>query len=181
MDFIGIAALGILTVYVGYVINKPEPLRITPQFLWNEQVGKTRSLQAKGDASMNTELIRRRTIQAVGRLDISKLKETRTQWGTATGAFETFMLSTVCPKNFCLPDLLLDGGGPTTEYCPLDGTYDGGNDKTELFCDQCHRVHCVKEVLYEGGNQVSEFCALDGDGVENLLDAGNQNTEVCRT
>jgi hypothetical protein len=95
MDFIGIAALGILTVYVGYVINKPEPVVLTP---WNEQVGKTRSLQAKGDASMNTELIRRRVIQAVGRLDYSKLKETRTQMGSTTGAFETFMLSNLYPS-----------------------------------------------------------------------------------
>jgi hypothetical protein len=136
MDFIGIAALGVLTVYVGYVINKPAPSAI-PQFVWNEQVGKTRSLQARGDASMNTELIRRRAIQASGRLDYSKLKETRTQWGTATGAFETFMLSTVCPLPS--PNVIYDGGGPADEFCPLndDGTgvaVDGGTHDTTL-CD----------------------------------------------
>jgi hypothetical protein len=116
MDFIGIAALGALTIYIGYVINKPEPIIATSP--WNEQIGKTRSLQAKGDASMNTEMIRRRAIQAVGRLDYSKLKETRTQWGSATGALETFMLSSVCPLPS--PNILYDGGGPTDEFCPLD-------------------------------------------------------------
>ena len=135
MDFIGITALGALTIYIGYVINKPQPLVSTTP--WNEQIGKTRSLQAKGDASMNTELIRRRAIQAVGRLDYSKLKETRTQMGSATGAFETFMLSTVCPLPS--PNILYDGGGPVDEFCPLNddgfgGPLDAGNHNTTL-CD----------------------------------------------
>jgi hypothetical protein len=84
---------------------------------------------------MNTELIRRRVIQAVGRLDYSKLKETRTQMGSTTGAFETFMLSTVCPLPS--PNILYDGGGPADEFCPLDDDgsgipLDGGTHNTSL-------------------------------------------------
>ena len=132
MDFIGIAALGALTIYIGYVINKPEAIVLTTP--WNEQIGKTRSLQAKGDASMNTELIRRRAIQASGRLDYSKLKETRTQWGSATGALETFMMSSLCPLPS--PNILYDGGSATDEFCPLDGDgsglLDAGTHNTSL-------------------------------------------------
>lgn len=139
MDFniLGSFFLGSLALYAGYVIqNETTKTTKTPQFIWNEQVGRTRSLQTMhGDASMNTELIRRRAIQASGRLDYSKLKETRTQLGTTTGAFETFMLSSVCPLP--RPNIRYDGGGATDEFCPLDDTgagvpLDAGNQDTTL-------------------------------------------------
>ena len=88
MDFIGILALGALAYYGYSISNTPTP--VTP---WIEDVSKSRSLQAKGDASMYIEKIRRQAIQSVGRLDPQKLKETRTQLGSTTGAIETYMIS----------------------------------------------------------------------------------------
>ena len=69
-----------------------------PQLLVPQQVGKTRHIQSKsGDASMATERNRRRAIQGAGRLDPSKIRESRTSSGSSTGALETFMLSSICP------------------------------------------------------------------------------------
>jgi len=66
---------------------------ITP---WGEQVGRTKYIQSKhGDASMATELARRRTVQRVGRLDPDKIKESRTSTGAATGAVETFFITSL--------------------------------------------------------------------------------------
>lgn len=183
-NVLGVLFLGGVGAYFVYY-SPPSEKKDEP--IWNEQIGKTRSLQAKGDASLNTELIRRRVIQSVGRLNPKKLKESKTQKGTSTGAIETFMLSAVCPKiAACPPDIVFDGGGPTTEYCPLDNTasdgivYDAGNDTTTVQCSKCFEVYCPSDVLYEGGNHSSDFCPImDGDGNENLLDGGNQNTRVC--
>lgn len=115
-----------------YFFSAKKPLEFKPIF--NIQEGKTRSLQAKGDASLHTELLRRRTIQRVGRLDYSKIKESRTQIGSTTGAIETFMITGICelPSCICPPDIILDGGGAVSNYCPVDGTFDAGNQNTKV-------------------------------------------------
>jgi hypothetical protein len=134
LNTIGILALGALAYYGYTTVNTIQPV-LNPTTPWGEQVGKTRSLQSKGDASLATELVRRRTIQSVGRLNPQSLKETRTLTGSTTGALETFMISGICPQ---LPPIFgLDGGGASDEFCPLDDTgdgpvYDAGDPTTEV-------------------------------------------------
>ena len=144
---IGILALGILIAYGFYLQYTPSQKRPqVPSFLWNESTGKERSIQSmNGDASMSTELIRRRTIQQNGRLDKSKLKETVTQKGSKTGAIETFMMSSLSPvysieRPVCpTSNLLFDGGGIESDFCPIlddengEGiTYDAGGADTQV-------------------------------------------------
>jgi hypothetical protein len=111
-----------------------------PQFLWGEQVGRTRPIQSKnGDASMATEMTRRRAIQMVGQQTPSKIKETRTSSGSRTGAIESFFLTAICPA-FCKIckdyDIIFDGGYINSEFCPVlddnDGSivYDAGGIDT---------------------------------------------------
>jgi hypothetical protein len=100
-----------------------------PKFLWGEQVGRTKSIQSKnGDASMATELTRRRTIQVAGQGSPSKIKETRTSSGSGTGAIESFFLTAICPA-FCKIckdyDIIFDGGYIDSEFCPVLNDEDG--------------------------------------------------------
>ena len=138
LNTILISILSIPFLYLGYLYVTQPKLIIPekPRFLWGEQVGKTKQIQSKtGDASMATELSRRRAIQQAGRLDKSKLKESRTSSGSTTGAFETFFLSSICPL-FCspcavLPPTIYDAGGVDADYCSvLDG-----EDETSIFYD----------------------------------------------
>lgn len=62
--------------------------------IFNIQDGKQRSLQARGDAGLYIEKIRRRAIKKVGLQDPQKLRETPTQMGSITGVLETFMYNT---------------------------------------------------------------------------------------
>jgi hypothetical protein len=61
--------------------------------IFNIQDGKQRSLQAKGDAGLYIEKVRRRAIKTVGLQDPQKLRENFTQTGSATGVLETFLYS----------------------------------------------------------------------------------------
>ena len=145
---LNLIALGLLSIpflyltYLYFTLPK-EVVPTKPAALWGEQVGRTRSIQSKtGDASMATELSRRRAIQQSGRLNKGKLKETHTSTGSSTGAVETFFLSAICPV-FCpcpiLPSVIFDGGDIDDEFCPiLDGEheqyiyYDGGGIDTRV-------------------------------------------------
>jgi hypothetical protein len=62
--------------------------------IFNIQDGKQRSLQARGDAGLYIEKVRRRAIKTVGIQDPQKLRETPTQMGSITGVLETFMYNT---------------------------------------------------------------------------------------
>jgi hypothetical protein len=140
---LGISFLAILSLYFGYVSwTKPKfTIPQNPITPWGESTGKTHHIQSKhGDASMMTELRRRQTIQQVGRLNKKKLKESRTQFGSTTGAVETFMLSSVCPiycPPVCPSDIIYDGGNENSEFCPIlddEGNgiaIDGGNQNTK--------------------------------------------------
>jgi hypothetical protein len=177
MDFniVGISLLSLLGFYISYkgyntyteIIKKP----ISP---WNNQEGRTRELQSlKGDASQYIELRRRQTIQQSGRLMPSKIRETKTQLGSTTGALETFMLSAICPKLvYCAKnDIVYDGGNDEDEFCPIPGsdTKDGGNELTNVCCPQ-------KDLIYDGGNEQNEFCPIPGSHTK---DGGNELTNVC--
>jgi len=93
-NILGLGFLGAIGMYFSYIsMNSPSIVNVSPVTPWGEQVGKTHAIQSMhGDASMSTELLRRKTIQTVGRLKPMFLKENRTQLGTATGAVETFMI-----------------------------------------------------------------------------------------
>jgi hypothetical protein len=186
-NFLGLSFLGILTIYVGYVgFTKPETT-IQPITPWGEETGKTHNIQSKNhDASMMTERRRRQAIQQVGRLSKYKLKESRTQFGSTTGAIETFMLSSICPALPCAPecpsDIIYDGGNQANEFCPLlyydenATALDAGNPNTNA----CGPPVCPSDVIYDGGNQANEFCPiLNDEGNGPALDAGNQNTKTC--
>jgi hypothetical protein len=187
-NMLGLSFLGILTLYVGYIgwsntaVIQPINL-ITP---WGEDTGKTHHSQSKtGDASMVTELRRRQAIQQVGRINKYKLKESRTQFGSTTGAVETFMLSTVCPPHcppICPSDAIYDGGDQSANYCPIlddqgDGPILNAGDHDVIVCGQ--RV-CPSDMIFDGGNQANEFCPiLDHQVSGTALDAGNRDVIVC--
>jgi len=83
---------GILFLFgVGTYMVRSIPKPFVPIF--NIQDGKQRSLQAKGDAGLYIEKVRRRAIKTVGFQNPGKLRETPTQLGSATGILETFMYS----------------------------------------------------------------------------------------
>ena len=139
MDFnlVGISLLSLLGFYISYKgYNTYTEITTKPISPWNNQEGRTRDLQSlRGDASQYIELRRRQTIHQAGRLQPSKIKETKTQIGSTTGALETFMLSAVCPKLVCCPkDIIYDGGNQNDEFCPISGsdTKDGGNELTKV-------------------------------------------------
>ena len=139
MDFniLGISFLGILGLYVGYTgYQKQKEINYKPVSPWYQQEGRTRDLQSmQGDASQYIEKRRRQTIQQAGRLQPYKIKETKTQLGSTTGALETFMISGICPKLICCPaDIIYDGGNAQDEFCPISGTdtKDAGNEKTKV-------------------------------------------------
>ena len=97
MDFniVGISLLTLLGFYISYKgYNTYTEITKKPISPWNNQEGRTRDLQSlRGDASQYIELRRRQTIQQAGRLQPYKIKETKTQLGSTTGALETFMIS----------------------------------------------------------------------------------------
>ena len=128
LNTLGILALGALAYYGYTTIQSAPPLTIP----WGEQAGKTRSLQAKGDASLHIENVRRRAIKTLGRFDPLKIKETKTLTGSTSGALETFMITGIYSNEVCKHDILLDGGNAGDEYCPIDGIFDGGNQNTEV-------------------------------------------------
>jgi hypothetical protein len=76
---------------VGSYMWRSAPKPFVPMF--NIQDGKQRSLQARGDAGLYIEKVRRKAIKTVGLQDPQKLRETPTQMGSATGVLETFLYS----------------------------------------------------------------------------------------
>lgn len=133
---------GVYTCWLNYPKVIPQTQPITP---WGQQVGRTRPIQSKnGDASMRTELNRRRAIQAVALQNPKKIRESRTSTGSSTGAMEAFFITAISgnaelPDGFVQPpicDFVFDGGGADSEYCYVlddenDGVvYDAGNPNT---------------------------------------------------
>lgn len=84
---------GVLVLFgIGTYMWRSVPETKAPIF--NIQDGKQRSLQAKGDAGLYIEKVRRRAIKNVGLQIPAKLRETPTQMGSTTGVLETFMYNT---------------------------------------------------------------------------------------
>ena len=155
-----------------YMWRSVPPKPFVPIF--NIQDGKQRSLQAKGDAGLYIEKVRRRTVQQVGRLDPRKLRETKTQFGSATGVIETFMITGLCDPLPCPcpPDILFDGGGVGADFCPIPGTgnLDAGNNKT-LVCESC-----PPDTIFDGGGVGANFKPIKGSGI---LYGKFHNTKAC--
>jgi hypothetical protein len=164
---------GVLVLFgIGTYMWRSVPENPSKQPIFNIQDGKQRSLQAKGDAGLYIEKVRRRTIQQVGRLDPRKLRETRTQFGSATGVIETFMITGVCDPLPCIcpPDILFDGGGPGSEFCPASGNLDAGNYQTKV-CESC-----PPDTIFDGGGAGANFKTIKGSGI---LDGKFHNTKAC--
>jgi len=182
-NVLGLSFLGILTLYAGYISLSNQEVQpaniITPL---GEKIVKTHYSQSKtGDASMVTEVRRRLAVQKVGRINQYKLKESRTQFGSTTGAVETYMLSSLGPL-ICPPDAIYDGGNQGNEFCPI--LDDQGNGKVLDAGDRnvvvCGQSVCPSDMIFDGGNQANEFCPiLDHQVSGTALDAGNQNTKAC--
>jgi hypothetical protein len=182
-NVLGLSFLGILTLYAGYIgLSNQEVQPINPITPWGENTGKTHQSQSKtGDASMITELRRRLAVQQVGRINKYKLKESRTQFGSTTGAVETFMLSSLGPLT-CPPDAIYDGGNQSANFCPI--LDDQGNgailDAGDHDVVVCGKPVCPSDIIFDGGNQANEFCPILDHQVSGIpLDAGKQNTKTC--
>ena len=93
---IGILGLGI--AYMGYQMYTTPKIFIEKQpdrsgLLVAQDTSNSKQIQSKtGDASLTTERIRRKAIQGHGTLHKSRIRETRTQTGSTTGAIETFFI-----------------------------------------------------------------------------------------
>ena len=175
LNIIGISAISIIFLFLGYFVwNSPNPKLIpsVPGFLVAIDTGKTHHIQSKtGDASMITELRRRRAIQAVGRIDHSKIKETRTSTGSTSGALETFFLTSICPKLKCISSCIsgnIDGGNPTSLFNQF---IDGGHPNSDPFCfinGGLISNTCISGNI-DGGNPTSLF--------KQFIDGGHPNSD----
>jgi hypothetical protein len=186
---LGISFLTIISLYIGYVGWTKQEFTIpqNPITPWGEDTGKTHHIQSKNkDASMMTELRRRQAIQQSGRLGKNKLKESRTQFGSTTGAIETFMLSSVCPVPcpiVCPSDIIYDAGDQDDDFCPIldaqgNGALLDAGDQDDEFCPILDGQ--VSGISLDAGNRGDELCPVtcsQGTGI--VLDAGNQNTKAC--
>jgi len=145
LNTISLTLFGILLLYGAYTcwINYPKVIpQKSPITPWGQQVGRTRPIQSKnGDASMMTELNRRRAIQGIGCKEPKKIRESRTSSGASTGAMESFFLTAICPAipQPVICDFVFDGGGASSDFCYVidddgDGIdYDAGGPNT-LVC-----------------------------------------------
>jgi hypothetical protein len=134
LNTIFLSLFGLMFIYAGYTAwTTPTPATFNPVrsgLLVAQDTGKSKQIQSKtGDASLSIERVRRRAIQTHGRLHKSRIRETRTQIGSATGAIE-MMITSICPRFY---DLILDGGDDLDEYCgyPGNGYLDAGNATTK--------------------------------------------------
>ena len=138
MDINTIFGIGIIAFfsYLVYSSLKPKTLPFKAErygLLVGQDTGKSKINQSKtGDASLAIERSRRKAIQNGSKL---KIKETKTQLGSTSGALETFFISRICPcVKTCQPyDIIFDGGGEEAEYCDYisDGYLDAGDDTTK--------------------------------------------------
>jgi hypothetical protein len=135
LNFIGLGLLGMFVAVLGYYFHFSEPLKTPERYglLVAQDTGKTKHIQSKtGDASLSIENVRRQAIQNGGKRNI---RESRTQFGSTTGALEVFFISRICPCT-CPPieDIIFDGGAAIDEYCPVHNgqTYDAGGADTKV-------------------------------------------------
>jgi len=153
-----LACLSGYVVYKSVQVSTPQGI---PSFLVAQDTGKSKQIQSKtGDASMFIERSRRKTIQASGRVNIQNLKESRTQFGSATGALETFFISAICPP-IPVEVYMYDAGFDSTEVCNIiEGGDEYGGGVPRVGGD----VGCLdSDILppsFDGGQPSSEHCQV---------------------
>lgn len=137
LNLIGLGLVSILFAYLGYYAwSSSSATMINPirsGFLVAQDTGKTKQNVPKtGHSSMNSELVRRRTIQVTNRINPNP--KFNASLGSISGVIETYGITGICTCNICptTGDILFDGGGASSEFCPIhDGkTYDAGNADT---------------------------------------------------
>lgn len=152
LNTISLTLFGVLLLYGAYTcwLNYPKVIPQTqPITPWGQQVGRTRPIQSKnGDASMMTELNRRRAIQGIGCKEPKKIRESRTSSGSSTGAMESFFLTAICPVS-SVPLV--------AEVCYdiFDGGYADGPDNCYIFDGNEEDA-----IVYDGGNPDTIVCGI---------------------
>jgi hypothetical protein len=185
LNLIGLGFIGLVASYLVYQFFKPTPKVLKPQrngLLVAQDTGKSKQIQSKtGDASMQVELRRRRTIQGLGRVNKSSIKESTYQKGSTTGALETFFITGICPPiQEIIENLLYDGGGACDDFCSvLEDTGSGpGYDAGNVDAPNC--TNAIIGIDYDGGGASNEYCNVlndQGDGC--VYDAGTADIRVC--
>jgi len=172
-------------IYRAFRSRQPTFIPQRTGLLVAQDTGKTKHNQSKtGDASLSIERTRRRAIQSVGREFPSKIKESRTSAGSTTGAVESFMLSSICPRIIREAiNILYDAGCASAEFCDVladDGrgeTYDGGNAASTNVCNPPVQFETLR---YDAGVSSNEFCdIIDDEGVGESYDGGNAYATSC--
>jgi len=150
LNTIGIVFISVLTIYFSYVSFNTKVIQTPslPYSLVPQQVGKQKQIQSKhGDASMYTELNRRKAIIYGMSGKRNEIKETKTSIGSTNGSLEAFFLTAIAnpPSIIDAPSIIeicysiFDAGDADDDYCyVLDGengddVYDAGNADT-LVC-----------------------------------------------
>jgi hypothetical protein len=185
LNLIGLGFVGLCLSYLVYQFFKPVAKVVIPQrsgLLVAQDTGKSKQIQSKtGDASMQVELRRRRAIQALGRIELKKIKESTYQKGSTTGALETFFISGICPPiEKIIENLLYDAGGACDDYCSvLEDTGSGpGYDAGDANAPGCDVAPLVTD--YDAGGACDDYCSvLEDTGVGPGYDAGNANAPEC--
>ena len=200
LNTIALSFLGCVVLYGAYLYWQ-STLKEIPKTLatpWGQQVGRSKLIQSKtGDASMATERNRRQAIQGASRLNPATIKESRTTTGSATGAIETFFLSSICPA--CVKILepiippiveictaVLEGGNVFTDFGNAfdanggvyDQLYDAGYPDAKV-CD-AEAEYCEPNFVMDGGPGAygsEQVFDADVNGVE--YDAGSPDSETC--
>ena len=150
LNTIGLVFISVLTIYLSYVSFNAKDIQTPslPYSLVPQQVGKQKQIQSKhGDASMYTEMNRRRAIIYGMSGKRNEIRETKTSIGSTNGSLEAFFLTAIAnppaiadaPSIFQICYSMFDGGNVDNDYCyVLDGedgdiVYDAGNADT-LVC-----------------------------------------------
>lgn len=186
LNTIGIVFISLIVLYLSYITFNRQTLTTPglPSLLVPQQVGKQKLIQSKnGDASMHTELNRRKAIIYASSGNYHKIKETRTSKGSTNGSLEAFFLTSIVNPSIIqkICYAIFDGGNLDSDYCYiLDGedgdiVYDAGNAYTVVCPDPkiCYSV-------FDGGNVDTDYCEiLDGDDGDIVYQGGNADTLVC--
>ena len=210
LNWIGLGFVGLVGLYFGWQTFKfftrvgPSKPSI-PGFLVAQDTGKSKQIQSKtGDASMQTELQRRRAIQTIGRLYPSSIKETAYQKGSTTGAIETFFLTAICPPILAIfENIIYDAGEACEEFCevlddtgkgpaydsggapntgcvvppPIGIDYDAGAARDE-YCEVLEDTGGLNDPRYDGGNSNAPSCIFPVRPITDY-DAGGARDEFC--
>lgn len=180
------ACIVLLISYLVYQSLIPEVSPIKRErygLLLAQDTGKTKYNQSKtGDMSLHIQRVRRETIQKQGRRELGKIKETRTQFGSVTGAIEVFMISSIGPVIRC-PTIfgLLEGGHNSSELCVvLDGD-DGANPYVMDAGDLTYGPYDGKTAFrFDGGNDKNENCRVfNGADADLSYDGGGPFCQEC--